>query len=82
MVEVFNYLVFGEINFVVLVFFYVIYWGDIFWLGGQGGVRVVFFEKSDFEVDLSVSGVFFVESKVGSVCEGMFEFDFMFEIGL
>ena len=52
MVEVPNYPASGETNSVALALPYVIYRGDIFRLGGQGGARAVFFEKSDFEVDL------------------------------
>ncbi len=81
MVEVPNYPASGETNSVALALPYVIYRGDIFRLGGQGGARAVFFEKSDFEVDLSVSGAFSAESEAGSAREGMPELDFMFEIG-
>lgn len=80
-VEVPNYPASGERNVVSLALPYVIYRGDIFRIGGEGGARAVFVEQDGFEVDVSVGGAFSAESEKGSVREGMPELDYMFEVG-
>ncbi|WP_232367598.1 MipA/OmpV family protein [Alteromonas pelagimontana] len=81
MAEVPNYPASGERYLVTLALPYAIYRGDIFRIGGQGGVRAVFVEQNNLEVDVSVSGAFSAESEEGSVREGMPELDYMFEVG-
>ncbi|WP_395338556.1 MipA/OmpV family protein [Ningiella sp. W23] len=80
-VEVPNYPASSERNFVALAAPYVIYRGDVFRLGGGGGVRAVVVEERDFEVDLSLGGAFSADSDDNTVREGMPELDFLFEIG-
>jgi outer membrane protein len=79
--EVANYPASSERNFIALAAPYLVYRGDIFRLGGGGGIRAVVVEESDFEVDLSFGGAFSADSEDNSARDGMPELDFLFEVG-
>lgn len=81
MIESPNYPASAERNFVALALPYVIYRGDIFRVGGQGGARAVFLENERLELDMSFSGAFSADSEDNTVREGMPELDYLVEVG-
>lgn len=81
MIESPNYPASAERNLVSLVLPYVIYRGDIFRLGGQGGARAVFLENENLELDLSFGGAFAADSDDDTAREGMPELDYLVEVG-
>jgi len=76
-----NYPASSEHNFIALALPYIVYRGDFFRVGDGSGVRAVFVEKSDFEIDLSFSGAFSADSEENSARTGMPKIDFLFEVG-
>ncbi|GGF59342.1 MipA/OmpV family protein [Alteromonas lipolytica] len=81
MIESPNYPASAERNFVALALPYVIYRGDIFRLGGQGGARAVFVENDKLELDMSFGGAFAADSDDNTAREGMPELDYLVEVG-
>jgi outer membrane scaffolding protein for murein synthesis (MipA/OmpV family) len=79
--EVPNYPASSERNFIAGVLPYFVYRGDFFRVGDGGGVRAVFIEKSDFELDLSFSGAFSADTDDNTARTGMPELDYLFEVG-
>jgi outer membrane protein len=80
-IEVANYPASGERNFIALAAPYIVYRGDMFRVGGEGGMRAVVVETSDFELDLSFGGAFSADSEDNTSRAGMPELDFLFEVG-
>ncbi|MDY6926364.1 MAG: MipA/OmpV family protein [Pseudomonadota bacterium] len=81
MIETPNYPASAERNFVALALPYVIYRGDIFRVGGQGGARAVVVENERLELDMSFSGAFAADSDDNTAREGMPELDYLVEFG-
>jgi len=79
--EVPNYPASSERNFIAIALPYFVYRGDFFRIGDGGGIRAVFIEKSDFEIDLSFAGAFSADTEDNTARTGMPELDFLFEIG-